>query len=134
LRVERDFQPDLPAVAANPQQLERVLVNLLMNSCDASPRGSAIELTMAVDPTRPDRLRIELRDHGAGIAPENVDAVFDPYFTTKERGEGTGLGLAVVARVVRIHGAEIGLRSTPGVGTTVTLLWPTAQGKVAAVA
>jgi signal transduction histidine kinase len=134
LRVERDFQPGLPAIAANPQQFERVLVNLLMNSCDASPRGGVIEVTLAVDTTRPDRLRIELRDHGVGIAPEHVDAVFDPYFTTKERGEGTGLGLAVVARVVRIHGAEIGLRSAPGTGTTVTLLWPTVETKAAAVA
>ena len=134
LRIERQIEPALPAIAANPQQLERVLVNLLMNACDASPRGAAIDVTLARDQARPDRVRIALSDHGIGIAPENLEAVFDPYFTTKERGEGTGLGLAVVARVVRIHGAEIGLRSTPGAGTTVTLLWPTAQSKEAAVA
>jgi two-component system sensor histidine kinase HydH len=117
---------DLSPVAAASDQLEQVLLNLLMNACDASPEGGAIRVTMGLDDSRSDRLRIEIADQGVGIPAANLNAVFDPYFTTKKRGEGTGLGLAVVWQIVRSHRGEISLRSTVGVGTVATLWWPVA--------
>jgi signal transduction histidine kinase len=124
LSVRQDLDQGLPPIAADPQQFEQVIINLLMNACDASPSGAAIDVRGAVDPAQGNRLRLDLVDHGSGIAPEHVNAVFDPYFTTKKRGEGTGLGLAIVARIARLHGAEVALVSKLGVGTTATVLWP----------
>jgi signal transduction histidine kinase len=69
-------------------------------------------------------VRVEIVDHGSGIAAADLDSVFDPFFTTKPRGEGTGLGLSITAGIVRNHAGQIDLRSAPGQGTTVTVLWP----------
>jgi signal transduction histidine kinase len=116
---------DLPSVAAAPDQFEQVVMNLLMNACDASDEGGAIEIKLSRAPGT-GRLRLEVTDHGVGIPPENLNAVFDPYFTTKKRGEGTGLGLAIVSQIVRSHDGRISLRSVVGAGTTATVLWPLA--------
>src|SRR5262249_23599100 len=122
LRVQRDDA--LPALAADPDQLQQVLVNLLLNACDASSERGRV--TMSARPTRDGLVRLEVTDHGCGIAPEHLHAVFDPFFTTKKRGEGTGLGLPIAASIVRNHGGQINLASAPGAGTTVTVLWPAA--------
>jgi signal transduction histidine kinase len=122
---------ELPPLAAASDQFEQVAVNLLRNACDASPRGSRVLVTLARDPLHDDRLRVEIRDRGVGIPPEHLNAVFDPYFTTKQRGEGTGLGLAVVWQIVRNHRGEISLKSELGVGTTATVSWPIAEPAVA---
>jgi signal transduction histidine kinase len=117
----------LPPIAAAPDQFEQVAMNLLMNACDASEAGGAVEVKLARDPEEAGNLRLEIRDHGVGIPPESLHAVFDPYFTTKKRGEGTGLGLAIVSQIVRSHGGRVSLRSAPGSGTTATVLWPFAR-------
>ena len=117
------LDPSLPPVSADPDQLEQVLVNLILNACDASPDGSRI--TIAARPAGP-FLQIDVQDQGCGIAPEHLNSIFDPFFTTKKRGEGTGLGLTIVASVVRNHGGEIHVASTPEKGTKVTMRWPIA--------
>jgi signal transduction histidine kinase len=118
---------DLPALAADPDQLQQVLVNLLLNACDASPKGQAVYVkAMATDRNE---VSITVVDHGAGIAAEHVNTVFDPFFTTKKRGEGTGLGLTIAAGIVRDHAGQINLVSAPGDGTTVTVLWPTVANR-----
>jgi two-component system sensor histidine kinase HydH len=122
LKLTVHLEEDLPALAADPDQLQQVLVNLLLNACDASSPGQ--ELLLRAATTRDGRVRIELVDHGCGIAPEHLHAVFDPFFTTKKRGEGTGLGLPIASSIVRNHGGEIDLASTHGKGTTVTVSWP----------
>jgi len=124
--VEVEAPAELPALAAASDQFEQLVLNLLMNACDASPPSSTVRVTLRPDPACDDRLRIEIADRGAGIPPEHLNAVFDPYFTTKKRGEGTGLGLAVVWRIVRSHRGEISLRSKLGVGTVALLSWPVA--------
>jgi signal transduction histidine kinase len=111
-------------VAADPQQLQQVFLNLLTNAADASPDGGTIRIELEPDPERRGYVRIAVEDHGTGIAPDRLNAVFDPYFTTKPFGKGTGLGLAVVAHIVRSHGAQISMRSALGAGTTAVLQWP----------
>jgi len=113
-------------VAADPGQLQQVMVNLLMNACDACSDGGKIVVRVRNEGVVGKLVRIEIQDDGCGIAPDHVDAVFDPFFTTKKRGEGTGLGLSVVASIVRNHGGQISIASSLGEKTTVTMLWPTA--------
>jgi signal transduction histidine kinase len=122
LQLRQNLPPDLPMLTADPDQLQQVLVNLLLNACDASPRGGS--LSISAWPAPDDMVRIEVGDEGTGIAPEHLQVVFEPFFTTKPRGEGTGLGLSITAGIVRNHAGKIDLRSVPGGGTTVTVLWP----------
>jgi signal transduction histidine kinase len=118
----------LPPLAADPDQLQQVLVNLVLNACDACRPGGVIRLVALVDGEQPDAVRIDVVDNGCGVPAGNLDAVFDPFFTTKPKGEGTGLGLPVVASIVRNHRGQISIASREGAGTTVTLLWPQARG------
>jgi two-component system, NtrC family, sensor histidine kinase HydH len=113
-------------IAADPTQLQQVLVNVLINALDACHRGGWITIVLD-DASTPELLSIEIGDDGCGIPAEDLHAVFDPFFTTKKRGEGTGLGLPVAASIVRNHHGEISLRSKQGVGTTVTIRWPLAH-------
>lgn len=118
----------LPDLAADPDQLQQVLVNLIMNACDACSPGGRVtvrgQLEVGSGAADPPRVRLEVIDDGCGIPEEDRNQVFDPFFTTKKRGAGSGLGLAVVAQIVRNHRGEIELESSPGHGTRVTLLWP----------
>jgi signal transduction histidine kinase len=125
VQVHVDVPADLPPLAAAADQLEQVLLNLLGNACDASRPNDVIQV-VARREKRGDRLRIEVADHGSGIPPHHLNAVFDPYFTTKKRGDGTGLGLAIVEQIVRAHRGEVSLRSSVGIGTVATIVWPTA--------
>ena len=122
LQLELDVSEDLPMLTADPDQLQQVLVNLLLNACDASAPGGTVSLSAR--PAPGDRVRIAVADQGTGIPPENLTAIFEPFFTTKPRGEGTGLGLAIAAGIVRNHAGQIDVQSTPQQGTTVTVLWP----------
>jgi two-component system sensor histidine kinase HydH len=121
-----EMEDALPPLNADPDQLQQVLVNLVMNAYDASHAGGHIVIGAAVDGKRGDRLRIDVRDDGSGIAPEHRNQIFDPFFTTKKRGQGTGLGLTLCAQIARDHGGQIEVDSEVGRGTTVTLSWPRA--------
>jgi signal transduction histidine kinase len=124
MRIEVAIEEDLPPLAADPDQLQQVFVNLLLNACDASQEGDRVQVTARL--TREGLVQIEVVDRGCGIAPEHMNTVFDPFFTTKKRGEGTGLGLPIAASIVRNHGGQINLDSALGKGTTVTVVWPVA--------
>jgi signal transduction histidine kinase len=124
VHIDVRLDAGLPALAADPDQLQQVLVNVLLNACDASAEGQHV--MVRARRSRSGMVDIEVADAGCGIAPEHMNAVFDPFFTTKKRGEGTGLGLSIASSIVRNHGGEIDLTSTPGKGTTVKLTWPTA--------
>jgi len=112
------------SLRADPGQLQQVLVNLVMNAIDACDRGGHVTMTAR---SRAGAIVLEVADDGRGIAPEDRAHVFDPFFTTKKRGTGTGLGLWVVAQVVRAHEAEIEVDSQPGAGSTFRLVWPAAE-------
>ncbi|SEU29177.1 sensor histidine kinase [Stigmatella erecta] len=128
--LELDVPEGLPLLAADPDQLQQALVNLVLNACDACSAGGRVHLSA----TAPDGssagawgfVTLLVRDDGCGIPAESRNQVFDPFFTTKKRGQGTGLGLAIVAQIVRNHGGRVELESEPGQGTCFTLLWPVA--------
>jgi signal transduction histidine kinase len=119
---------DLEPALADPDQLQQVLVNLTKNALDASEAGSAVTLRAGREASGgvQTRLRIDVEDRGCGISASDLHRIFDPFYTTKKRGQGTGLGLAVTAQIVRNHGAEIRVDSEEGRGSCISLLWPTA--------
>ncbi len=123
-RFEKELAPELPKVRANAQRIEQVVVNLLLNACEALPGSDrAVHLVTRRDPAR--RLVVlEVRDEGVGIPPEHLQRVTDPFFTTKRESGGTGLGLSVSAGIVKEHGGALEFASAVGSGTTATLSLP----------
>ncbi len=124
----------VPALWADPNRLKQVLLNLVINAIHAMPEGGRIEIGMCAGPGPAadlegdvPKLRICVRDSGVGIAPEVLPKIFDPFYTTRE--DGSGLGLAVVRKIVQQHGADIRVESTSGHGTCFTLAWPIAPGE-----
>ena len=117
--VRLDAPDELPDVAIDPDRMRQVILNLCLNGLEAMPDGG--ELTLSLHPEG-DVLRLEIRDTGMGIAPEALPHIFDPYFTTK--GQGTGLGLATVHKIVEAHGGSISVTSEPGQGSAFRLLLP----------
>lgn len=118
-----DVAVGVPAVAADPGQLEQVLVNLLMNACDACTEGGRVWVRANESGAR---VAIEICDDGAGIPAEALSLVLDPFFTTKKRGQGTGLGLTIAADIVKNHGGVLEIESVVGEGTTMRVLLPRA--------
>jgi signal transduction histidine kinase len=118
-----DVLPDVPPVLADRGQLEQVLVNLLINACDACATGGHVSLRAV---RKEDSVCFEVIDDGAGISPAHLPQVLDPFFTTKKRGQGTGLGLSIAQDIVKNHGGAIAIESALGRGTTVLVTLPLA--------
>ncbi len=125
-RATRHFTLDptagLPAVQGDAQHLEQVVINLLVNALEALPDAEH-GVTVTTLATA-DAVELRVADQGIGIPAGQCDRVFDPFFTTKQGRGGTGLGLAISHTLVREHGGRIGIESTPGQGTTVTVSLP----------
>jgi signal transduction histidine kinase len=122
VKVVVDAPPTLPNVSGDEAMLRQVFLNLAINACQAMPQGGTLRLTAAPAPRG--RIRIKVEDTGVGIPPEHLGKIFDLYFTTKE--DGTGLGLAMVYRIVQLHDGEVEVQSTVGQGTTFHILLPRA--------
>jgi len=121
---EAHYAPSLPLIMGNAQRIEQVVVNLILNACQALPdteRG--IFLTTFYDQSA-GAVVLKLVDEGVGIAPEHIPRLTDPFFTTKRENGGTGLGLSVSATIVKEHNGLLEFDSTPDTGTTVTLTFP----------
>jgi signal transduction histidine kinase len=114
---------EVPSITCSPSQVNQVLLNLITNSAQAmdKPRG---HIAVTTRPAGTSAVVIEVEDNGKGIAPDALPRVFDPFYTTKEVGKGTGLGLSIAYKIVTQHGGGIEIRSTPGVGTVVTVTLP----------
>jgi polar amino acid transport system substrate-binding protein len=116
----------LPRVRGNPQRIEQVVVNLLLNACEALPDGGrAVRLRTRLD-AEGGRVVIEVQDEGVGIPPEHLARIEEPFFTTKRTAGGTGLGLSVSAGIVKEHGGTLEFSSEVGAGTTARLALPVA--------
>ena len=127
IEIVRAYDPDAPRIFANPGQLQQVFTNLLLNARDAIPGGGSIRISTV--PSEDHSLIVEFSDTGIGIAPENVAKIYDPFYTTKGVGRGTGLGLAVSYGIVQEHSGHISVESAPGRGTTFRITLPTAHAR-----
>jgi two-component system NtrC family sensor kinase len=125
IEIVRRYDPDAPEAYANAGKLQQVFTNLILNARDAIPDGGRI--IVSTGSADDGSLVAEIADTGIGIAPENVAKIYDPFFTTKGVGQGTGLGLAVSYGIVQEHAGRISVESTPGHGTTFRITLPTAR-------
>jgi signal transduction histidine kinase len=123
IELTLEIAEGLPAVGADRTQLEQALLNLVSNAVDAMPGGG--RLTLGARP-QDAGVAIVVQDSGDGIPPEDLPRVFDPLFTTKPPGKGTGLGLPILREVVEAHGGRVRLESRRGAGTTALVWLPTA--------
>ena len=140
IEVESNL-PDNPAIVLGDEtQLQQVLVNLINNAKDAMPEGGRLTIALACERVSkamaemiPNAIEgsfvvLTISDTGVGISPEQIEKIFEPFYTTKEIGKGTGLGLSIVAGIVKGHKGFITVESAVGKGTTFHLYLPEIQG------
>jgi PAS domain S-box-containing protein len=136
IRLEIECAQRLPAILVDPNQLENVMLNLILNARDASEQGTNVKVAIAEisvgvptlarsgEMTIGDYVSISVADQGSGISSEHIDRVFEPLFTTKPTGQGTGLGLSMVYGFVKQSGGHVDIESEVGRGTTIRLFFP----------
>ncbi|MFB3902718.1 MAG: sensor histidine kinase [Acidobacteriota bacterium] len=123
IEIEKDLAPGLPMLVCDAAQIQQVVINLVLNAAESmtgKPKGKVIVRTHRAG----EAVVLEVQDNGEGIPRENLSKIFDPFFTTKEEGRGVGLGLAVVYGIVKSHGGEVEVDSTPKVGTVFRVTLP----------
>jgi PAS domain S-box-containing protein len=125
VEVQNTLAPALPAIQGNPGRLQQVFLNLFLNAKDAMPGGG----TLRVATQNGESVSVCVSDTGTGIAPEHIQRIYDPFFTTKTspregQSRGTGLGLSVTYGIIQEHAGKIRVESHPGTGTTFTLDFP----------
>jgi two-component system NtrC family sensor kinase len=122
ITVSKDYGMDIPEVMVDPNLIEQVFVNILLNASHAMPDGGELRINSGVSPETT-HVYMKINDTGCGIPEEHLKKIFDPFFTTKET-KGTGLGLSVSYGIIESHGGKIEVESTVGVGTTFTVKLP----------
>ena len=126
IEVVTEFVHPLPAIHADRQQLRQVFLNLMTNASDAMPEGGCLTVRGHADFAL-ERVLVEFVDSGEGIAENDLKKIWQPFYTSKPEGKGTGLGLPICSRIVEEHGGEISLQSKLGKGTTVRVALPIAN-------
>lgn len=125
VEVQTVFDPAVPAILGDRDQLTQVFVNLITNALDAMPEGGSLVLRTEVRQREAEPLvAVSVTDTGIGMRPAQLARLFEPFYTTKPEGQGTGLGLSLSWRIVRDHGGTIEAESEPGKGTTMLVLLP----------
>jgi PAS domain S-box-containing protein len=125
VEVKLDLQVSLPRIMGDPNHLEQVFMNMVLNARNAMSKGGTLTISSYVGNVYGDdgrrRVCVEFRDTGEGIPQENLERIFEPYFTTRKPGKGTGLGLAICQRIIAEHRGFIRVYSQVGSGTTFTV-------------
>ncbi len=132
VKVETDLQINLPDINADANQMKQVFLNIIHNAIHAMPDGGTLTISARKSLTaEPRDLEISFADTGIGMDAAAMSRIFDPFYTTKRVGEGTGLGLSVSQRIIAEHGGEIRVASNPGEGSTFTVVMPAAENPAA---
>jgi DNA-binding response OmpR family regulator/anti-sigma regulatory factor (Ser/Thr protein kinase) len=127
ITVNAELDPKLPPAMGDVNQLELAILNLSINARDAMPGGGTLTIATAIASDEPNTVTIAVSDTGCGMPPEVAKRAFDPFYTTKPAGQGTGLGLSQVYGIVKQSGGNVMLESEMGKGTTVTMRLPRAE-------
>jgi len=123
ITVLKDFDADIKNFLLDDNQLEQVLINLLFNSAHAIGEKGVITIRSRMQSDK-NRVVVEVEDNGCGIPQDDLKKIFEPFYTTKSGGMGTGLGLAVSYGIIRNHQGSVKISSEPGVGTVITISLP----------
>jgi two-component system NtrC family sensor kinase len=123
IKITKSFQEDLPMIVIDPSQIERVIMNMIINAAEAMDKGGELILSTRLD-LNSDFIELEFKDTGQGISEKDLEKIFDPFFTTKDVGHGTGLGLAISYGIVKSHFGTITVESKVGEGTTFLVRLP----------
>jgi two-component system, sporulation sensor kinase E len=115
IQIEESLALNLPPLSLDSEQITQALENLIKNAIEAMPDGGT--LNVWTQPVNKEKIRVKIQDTGIGMSPETLVQIFEPYYTTKETG--TGLGMAIVQRIITDHDGEIFVESEEGIGTTV---------------
>lgn len=126
--VQLEIDERLPRVRMSAGKIEQVLINLLINAAQAADKPTSFIKLSARASEAGDAVEIRVEDNGAGIAAEDIDQIFEPFYTTKGRDVGTGLGLSISQQIIEEHGGRIEVTSTPRVGTCFCVHLPAAAG------
>jgi len=121
IELVTNYSPDLPQILAEPDPLRQVFGNILINASDAIADKGTITVSTA---TKEGMIAITITDTGKGIPSENLQRIFNPFYTTKGGGKGTGLGLSIAASIVKYLGGTIKVNSIQGTGSSFTVLLP----------
>jgi signal transduction histidine kinase len=127
ISLDKNYDPQLPQVLADFDKIQQVLINIILNAIQAMPEGGNLTITTSaakgvrVGDTKKDTVRIDIKDTGIGIPKENLKKLFTPFFTTKEKGKGVGLGLSVVHGIIGKHKGKIEVESEQDMGTTFSI-------------
>jgi signal transduction histidine kinase len=121
IHFSEDLEENLPTVRGSAEHLQQVFLNLINNAVDAMPESGHLKISSKREGNK---IRIEIADTGIGMSAATKARIFEPLFTTKQRGQGTGLGLVVVREILQEHAAEIEVESEPGKGTTFRIYFP----------
>jgi PAS domain S-box-containing protein len=144
IEIRQNISKDIDAILADSTQISQVLINLCTNADHAMPDGGILDVSLKnveldentaarfADLSAGRYVNLMVSDTGHGISEEEIDRIFDPYFTTKEVGKGTGMGLAYVHGIVKSHKGEISVDSQPGKGTTFSVFFPVTKENAAA--
>jgi two-component system, NtrC family, sensor kinase len=126
IQINQTFDPGIGLLLLDEKKIKQVLINLIMNARHAVGAQGVITVTTKVDSLSDDVI-VQVIDNGSGIERKNISRIFDPFFSTKPTGEGTGLGLSVSYGIIKNHGGHIAVTSEPGEGTTFTVKLPKPQ-------
>jgi signal transduction histidine kinase len=125
MQLLSEYDKSLPLVEADSNRLKQVFLNLFLNAAQATKNGGSLFVrTFRLRDLQPEAIEIEIEDTGAGIPPENLNRIFDPFYTTDKGSQGTGLGLSISHRIIEQHGGTISVRSQLEKGTTFTIRLP----------
>ena len=126
VRVETVFPKNMPLIHGDRQQLIQVFLNIILNAVDATPKGGLLKISASQsDP--PEFITVRFEDNGCGIPRHMLSSIFDPFYTTKTTGHGTGLGLSVSKGIIEKHGGDITVESEVGAGTGFFVSIPVAK-------
>jgi PAS domain S-box-containing protein len=131
IEVVTNYSEDLAPGYGDPSKLQQVFMNIILNARDAMPVGGKLLIQTRTVETS---VVVDFKDSGIGIAPEHIARIYDPFFTTKEVGQGTGLGLSLSYGIIQEHGGRIFVESRPGEGTHFTIKLPSAHARQLQVA
>jgi signal transduction histidine kinase len=126
VQVQRSYQ-GVPTIRGDPVLLQQAFMNMLINSAQALDGSGVIRVECRPDSTRGTQVIVAIKDTGCGIPEEDIPRVFEPFFSTKEADDGTGIGLSLTYWIIQDHGGRISVESAIGKGSTFTTYLPVAS-------